>query len=97
MFIQSTSKNSTNDYFANTEELAIVHVKRLIDSTEDNTNVSFQIEELGVIKYVFVQDRDPSSSGVSDDVTGVTFVGNTVTLLDMQAGEIMTLLVVGKR
>lgn len=102
MVIQSTLKDSTNDYFANTETLAIVHLTRLIEEDDvTNENAPTVIEELGVIRDFLIQGRKANDGQMRQVMPIVTFSGNTLTIeqntTGYDDGDIFTIFVIGKR
>jgi hypothetical protein len=102
--INTTNKTKTNDYFTNTENVAMVHVCRVFDAT-DVTDISsgpinIVVENLGKIIDILPQlTTSATLHQVIDDP--ITFSGNVITIPTNSGtvvnGNILNILVVGKR
>jgi hypothetical protein len=97
MIILSTNKTSANDYFANTQMQAIVHMKRLIDASENGGGVNISIDELGKITDVIAQMRQSSDSDYPNRSPNITITGNVINISAVVTGDIYTIFAIGTR
>jgi hypothetical protein len=102
--INTTNKTKTNDYFTNTENVAMVHVCRVFnaDDASDISSVPINIvvENLGKIIDILPQlTTGDGHNQIIDDP--ITFSGNVITIPANSGavvdGNSLNILVVGKR
>lgn len=82
MIINSTAKTSANDYFDNTQNFAIVHLRRTFDATdqEQGNDIPFElvVENIGTIIDFMIQVEKPDGE-IIRNLPLVSFSGNTFT------------------